>query len=92
MKYERDISVSRGRGGLTSVINHPYDTSSTYNEHRRLNPGRCNKAPTGAIPFTRIPSGRSSCASVDVACAMADLEYMYGNEFPLVAGSYVLIV
>jgi hypothetical protein len=41
----------------------------------------------GAIPFTRIPSGRSSRAKDDVACPMALFEKIYGNEKPPVAAS-----
>ena len=41
----------------------------------------------GAMPLTRTPSGRSSCARVAVACPIADFEYMYGNVKPDVAGS-----
>jgi hypothetical protein len=41
----------------------------------------------GAIPFTLIPSGRSSCAKDDVACPMALFENIYGYEKPPVAAS-----
>ena len=39
--------------------------------------------------MTRIPRGKSSCARVEVACPIADLEYMYGKDDPEVAGSLV---
>ena len=41
----------------------------------------------GAMPLTRTPSGRSSCASDAVACPIADLEKRYGKEEPPVLGS-----
>ena len=41
------------------------------------------------MPLTRIPSGISSCAKVEVAWPMADFEYMYGKVLPDLAGSFV---
>ena len=38
----------------------------------------------GAMPFTRIPSGSSSFASVAVACPIAAFENMYGYDRPAV--------
>lgn len=43
----------------------------------------------GAIPFTLISSGSSSCASDATACPTALFENMYGYENPAVAASFV---